>query len=169
MTGGFFHSLFHTKVNVFTYTAKVLEYGIVRNPYNFQASGFQCFRSVRIFSLIFRVIMLRTVQFQDQSCIVTIKVNNIAVNHLLSQKTNRIAAQKVIPQAAFFLRHIFAKGFRMIGQCGIMFPFQNITCFVGRRISPSQKSNRFLTAPFRQGGLVGRGKAPPLLTNQQIT
>ena len=83
MTGGFFRSLFHAQINVRTYTAKILKYGIIRNPNNCQSSGLQLFRSLKIFSLIFWVIMLRTVQFQNQSCIVVIKVNNIAIYHLL--------------------------------------------------------------------------------------
>ncbi len=51
--------------------------------------------------------MLRPIQFDDQFCLMTVKICNIASNHILSVKSRLALAQKIIPQKRLFFRLIF--------------------------------------------------------------
>ena len=62
-----------------------------------QIMFFQLLRTEGIIKLAFFFIVLRTVQFDDQSCTMTVKIYNIIVDHLLTQTAHRIVLQKVIP------------------------------------------------------------------------
>ncbi len=51
--------------------------------------------------------MLRPVQFDDQFYLMTVKIYNIASNHILSVKPRLALAQKIIPKKCRFFRLIF--------------------------------------------------------------
>ena len=138
----------YTQVDVFAYTGEVLGYLIIRNPYDFQSPGLQFFGSFPIFFLIFRITMLGTIQFYNQSSFMAVKIYNIVVYHFLPQKPNRIVSQKVIPQMPFFLCHIFTKDFCIARQGRIMFPFQKYHLLDWGNDIPQSKIKEIFDSPL---------------------
>ena len=53
--------------------------------------------------------MLRTVQFNDKTRFCTIKVCDIFAQNFLSIKTNRILAQKIIPEVSLLFGHFLSE------------------------------------------------------------
>ena len=96
--------------------------------------------------------MLRTVQLHHKLRLVTIEIDNIITNDILSAKLEWISSQKLIPQQALFF------GLALSQRLGILFqvlvPFHTIPsqreCRLSRRLSP------FLIRPF--GAPFPRGK-----------
>ena len=72
------------------YPSKILIYRIIWNPDNHQVPLFQFFCSYLIFYLLFFIIMLGTVQLDDQSCFVTVEIYDVVIDYFLTKKTNRI-------------------------------------------------------------------------------
>ena len=97
MTGGFFQTLLYAQIDMLTYTSEIARNFIIRYADYPQSSGVQILRSFPILLLIFRIIMLGSIQFYDQPGIVTIEVNNVIVNYFLTKEANRVGSQKVIP------------------------------------------------------------------------
>ncbi len=50
--------------------------------------------------------MLRTIQFDNQLSLITIKINDIMTHYILPAKLYRICFQKLIPQSIFLTGHI---------------------------------------------------------------
>jgi hypothetical protein len=71
-------------IDVFTDTSKILIYFVVGDSENFQPPGFQAFSSFQIPFLLRRIIMLRSVQFHDQSCIVAVEIYDVMVYYFLT-------------------------------------------------------------------------------------
>ena len=52
--------------------------------------------------------MLGTVKLYDKAGVMTVKIGNIMVYHLLAEKTHRVTTQEIIPQMPLFFRHVFS-------------------------------------------------------------
>ena len=55
------------------------------------------------------LVMLRSVQLNDQLCFRTVEISNVSSQDLLSVKAKGITAKIVISEAAFFLGHFFSE------------------------------------------------------------
>ena len=121
--------------------------------------------------------MLRTIQFNNQFCLWTIKIGNVSSHNFLPQKSHRILPKKIIPEMPFFFRHLFAQLFSKGDQVFVVLGLHSgssqkaplckggwlrgsadwgIVPLAGqaglyRKVSIPQSAS--LTAPFTQGGL----------------
>ena len=95
------------------YPSEILGYLVIRNTNHFQPTGLEYLRANPIFFYILVFKMLRAIQFNDQFCIMTVKINDIPINYFLAKETGGIIAKEVIPQMSFFLCHILAERFRI--------------------------------------------------------
>ena len=62
--------------------------------------------------IVFRclwIVVLRSIQFYDQLCVVTIKIRKIYANLVLTLELYGMCFQKIIPQMAFFFGHILSQ------------------------------------------------------------
>ena len=83
----------------------------VWNSYNRQSVFFEKSCSFFVILLSFLGIMSRTVKLYNELCLCTVKIRNIHSENLLTRKSDRICAQKIIPKVFFFLGHILPQHF----------------------------------------------------------
>ncbi len=77
-------------INIFAYTGKIPIDLIIWNTKDIQISFFKLNCTKLIFFRCFFFIMLRTIQLYHQSGIMTIKINDILIYHLLTKKSHRV-------------------------------------------------------------------------------
>ena len=82
--------MFYFPVNNSAYTIKVLIYITITKPNEFVTIGFQFYFSLSILLLRFWIVVTSSIQFNDQRCTGTEKINDILINAFLSLKSNRI-------------------------------------------------------------------------------
>ena len=99
----------HNFINICTDTLKITEYFIVGNPNNSNLFFSQIFCSILVYFFLLLLVMLRTVQFNDKTRFCTIKVCDIFAQNFLSIKTNRILAQKIIPEVSLLFGHFLSE------------------------------------------------------------
>ena len=104
-------NVFYCLVNNTTYVFKILiNFGIGKTQY-LQPIRLKEFCAVLIVTFCRFFIMLRTIKFNDQSCSMTIKIDNNPTDHLLPLETKPMVAQKVIPEMLFLSGGIFSQLF----------------------------------------------------------
>ena len=97
----------HRSVNHFAHSSK-LEHNIpVRKSQYRKTLLLQISRTHPVIIYSFRFAMLGTIQLYNQLCLIAIKVRIILTNLILSFELDRIGFQKIVPQMALFLGHIF--------------------------------------------------------------
>ncbi len=107
-------------INIRTNGGKILINLTICKAYNLKLITFQNFCTELVFFYTFVCIMLRSIQFNNQICLTTIKIRNELINCFLSLETNLIFCQKVIPQTIFLRRCIFSKTFCKYNIFGII-------------------------------------------------
>ena len=89
--------LFYRRINILANSTEVSVDFVIRNTNNGKAITFQKSSSVCVFLNFIRLIVLRSVQFNDELCFCTVEISYIFSKHLLSRKTDRVGTQEVIP------------------------------------------------------------------------
>ena len=97
------------KINLCTHTTKIPVDLPVGESQNLQTKSHQELRTFRIISKPLGFIMLRSIQFNDQSGRSTVKVHDESADNPLFVNLYRIFAQKKIPELPFVGRHLPAK------------------------------------------------------------
>ena len=139
-------SLFDSVVYVFANCGKFCVYVSVGKAKNFQPVGGQncCPFDIVGKSLLF--IVLRAVDFDDQFCFCTEKVNDKTVNRNLPAKPKGILIQKIIPKMPLLRCCIFPQRLGFSGVFWIVLTsIANRSCPCG---APSPKGRAFLFIPF---------------------
>ena len=98
--------------NTVDFTADILEFSRylrICKPKDGKSLCFQICGALSVLALTERLIMPGTVQFNDKLGLVTVKVDDIAANNILSAEWDGVFAEKSIPQKMFFLRHVFSQ------------------------------------------------------------
>ena len=102
-------SAFNCRINKLTYTLKVPIDLIVGNPKYPQVIVLQKSSALGILFFPLAIIMLGTIQLNDQLGFGAVKIHNEFSQHLLSGKTNGIGTQKFIPKPPLFPCHFPAQ------------------------------------------------------------
>ncbi len=131
------------KIDLFAHSTKIPVDIPVGKSQNLQAKSRQELRTFRIISKPLGFIMLRAVQFNNQSGRSTVKIHNEFTNNPLFVNLYRIFAQEKIPELTLMGCHLPAKPPRIF-QFGVIF-------WYGHGV-PSPSSLRSATSP------KGRGK-----------
>lgn len=106
--------------NIFANTAKIpihLSIGISQNP---QSQRTELRIPLRICQLARSIIMLRTIQLNDNFCAGNIEINNIFADHLLPVNHHWKISQKIIPKMTLFLCHVFSQRSCIVAEFGMM-------------------------------------------------
>ena len=150
------------QINLCTHTMKIPVDIPIGESQNFQTKRRQKLRTFRIISKLLRFIMLRTIQFNDQSCRSTVKIHDESADDPLFINLHWIFAQKKIPELTFMRRHLSAK-LMGIFQLAVVFGYGH--CF------PSPSSLRSTTSPKVRGKECSHGTLSLclyLITRNQI-
>jgi len=102
-----FHSLIYYLTNIAELTHNIK----VGKTQDFQSLCFQILCPFLIIFLFFRFAMLRTVQFYNQLRLMTVKINDVISDDILSSKAVFTLAQVLIPKLRFFFCHFLAQCF----------------------------------------------------------
>jgi len=84
---------------------------LIGKAYNVQSVTHEDTGSVAVISGTLRGVMLLSVDFNDQSCLITIKVCNKGIDGLLPLKSDGIVFQKPVPKLVFLWSGFFAEIF----------------------------------------------------------
>ena len=82
--------MFYLPVNNSAYTIKVLIYITITKPNEFVTIGFQFCFSLSILLLRFWIVVTSSIQFNDQRCTGTEKINDILINHFLTLESKLV-------------------------------------------------------------------------------
>ena len=101
-------------------------------------------KSGSFFIILFSIlgIMPRTVKLYNEPCLCTVKICDILTENLLTRKSDRICAQKIIPKV-FFSLIIFFRSIFAVGTISLL-------CFLCITIPPSRFACHL---PLHKGGL----------------
>ena len=125
-------SLLHSAINGLTDGGKILIHFLIRYTHDGQSPLTYPSRADFIIFHCIRLTMLTTVYFYYQGRLATIKIDDIATNYFLSQKADRILAQKIIPKTPLFFRHVAAQTLSCASQARRMFSLHksslSVTC-----------------------------------------
>ncbi len=113
--------LLHCSIDICTNALEILIDFVICNTNYTNTIRFEKSCSLRIFFRVLFFKMLRSIQFNDNLSLCTVKIRNIITNHFLPYKPNRIRFQKVIPQMPFFLCHVPAQLFCQWNKLFIVF------------------------------------------------
>ena len=83
-------SFFHNLIDCFTNLTKSSGNIQIGKPNHFQTLAFQVARPFAVIFLLLNFVMLRSVQFHHQFCLMAVKINDIFSNTFLPLKTNWI-------------------------------------------------------------------------------
>ena len=97
------------KINLCAHTTKIPVDIPVGESQNLQPKRHQELRTFSIISKPLRFIMLRAIQFNDQSCRSAVKVHDESADNPLFVNFCWIFAEKKIPELTFMGRHLSAK------------------------------------------------------------
>ena len=103
------HPFLNDKINLCAYTTKIPVDITIGESQNLQTMSRQELRTFSIISKSLGVIMLRAIQFNDQSGRSTVKVYNESADDPLFVNLYWIFAQKKIPELTFVRCHLPAK------------------------------------------------------------
>ena len=103
--------MLYRSIDILTNSTEISADIVVGNTDDSQTISLQKSGAVCIFFDVSILIVLRTIQLNDEFCFCAIKISDIFSKYLLSGKTDRIGAQKVVPQMPFFLGHFFSQLF----------------------------------------------------------
>ena len=106
--------------NIFADTAKIPIHLSIGIPQNTQPQRTELRITLGICQLASSIIMLRTIQFNDNFCAGNIEINNIFVNHFLPVNHHWKIFQKIIPKMAFFLCHAFSQRSCIVAEFGMI-------------------------------------------------
>ena len=120
-TAGGFQPCLHRSIDILAYTFKIMPDRVVRQPQNKQSEFFDVLCANGVLQLTVRLIVLTSVQFDDELRLCTVEVNNIILDHFLPKKADRVTLQKIKPQMTFFPRHMLPKCFCVRCQRGVVF------------------------------------------------
>ena len=88
-------------INRVTNTMKAMIDFLICKTKHFITKGFQYCRAFGIVGKTLFLVMLGTVNFQNQFCLCTKEINNKLIHGYLSTKLHRVLSQKGIPQPVF--------------------------------------------------------------------
>ena len=103
--------LFNCSIDMLADSAKVLIDFVIGNADDFQAVAFQKSSSLGVVFDTSVLVMLRTVQFNNQFRFRTVEINDIFAQYLLPQKSDWIGAEIIVPKVSFFFCHFLAQMF----------------------------------------------------------
>ena len=101
--------LLNDKIDLFTHITEIPVNIPVGESQNLQPKRHQKLRTFSIISKPLSFIMLRAIQFNDQSGLSTVKVHDESADNPLLVNFYRIFAEKKIPELTFVGRHLPAK------------------------------------------------------------
>ena len=96
-------------VNLFTHTTKIPVNVPIGESQDLQTKSHQKLRALRIICHTLRLIMLRTIYFDNQLCRSAVKIHDKSADDSLFVNLYRIFAKKKIPEFAFMGCHFSAK------------------------------------------------------------
>ena len=99
----------NSKVNLYAHAVKIPVGISIGESQNLQVKSRQEVRTLRIISQILGLIMLRSIQFNNQFGKSTVKVHNESADNPLFANFHLIFAEKKIPALTFMGRHLSAK------------------------------------------------------------
>ena len=99
-------------IDMTTNRIEAVPYFVVRYSYNLYIIFREFCVAQRVFLRMFLFAVLRTVKLNNQFGFRTIKINDIPINYFLTNKSNRVIFQKIIPKMLFFLGHVFPEFLR---------------------------------------------------------
>lgn len=140
--------LLYCSIDILTNSTEISADFVVWDTNDSQTVRLQKSGAVCIFFNISILIVLRTVQFNDEFCFRAIEISDIFSQHLLSGKTDRVGTQKIIPQVPFFFCHFFSQLFRQRNQLLIVLRLHDNPSVTASAVPP----------PFTQGRLWYRAK-----------
>ena len=120
-------------------TSKLSCYFQIGETQNLKSAVFQITCPDKIILLLFRIIVLRTIQFDHQLRLVTVEIHNVVANFILPAELKVVMSKEVIPKKVFFLRLVFfsisEKG--VSDFCFVPWPVPSCrSCSGERRLSP---------------------------------
>ena len=102
-------SCLHISMNFLTNISKSAGDIQITETNHQQSLTFEIFRSFPIIFHFLGGVVLRTIQFYYQSCLMAIKIHDVISNHILSVKSWLIPAQQVVPKKNFLLCHALSQ------------------------------------------------------------
>ncbi len=78
---------------------------------NFQSTGIQDGRPLGIAGKSLFLVMLETVDFDDELCLMAVKINDESIYGFLALKADGVRSQKKVPEFSFFRRHVLSQLF----------------------------------------------------------
>ena len=98
-------------IDMTTNRIEAVPYFVVRYSYNPYIIFREFCVAQRVFLRMLLFAVLRTVKLNNQFGFCAITINDIPINYFLTNKSNRVIFQKIIPKMFFFFGHVFAQFF----------------------------------------------------------
>ena len=128
--------LLNNPMDCATYTRKLTVNIAIGKPKHNQSDLLQRRRAPLVILQGFSFKVLRPVQFNHQTRLMAIKIDNVSTDRLLSLKSDRIGAEKVIPEMLLLFCCIFPQIFCQIDQIPIVGERHRIHSFQNRGTTP---------------------------------
>ena len=106
--------------DILTDSFKIAVYFLIRIAQDRKPAALKKIVSLCIRTQAFRIIMLRSIQFNDDTLICAIEIDDIFSNYLLPIYCKRKCFQKIIPKMLFFPCHVFSQSLCKAGKLRII-------------------------------------------------